>query len=703
MAGANYMGGKRNAANSRAKDKTNRAQKRFFGQQRLNLASKKPTEEDNVSQPPKTRHISEFTFAHAQKRIHETTEQHTFVPEPIHVAPYTPTSKDRLKKICGQHISPVSSSTTSRVLEAIDTTEPISLRAAMDKILALSDLAGLSRLNVPSMRPKRGRSPSESSPVPKKYYASSPLPPSSAPRTSSSSSRLVDDDTRHFNVSSYSSFHNSRSGSVDHDYSDGIFPSEAIEMVNRNRNSSPRYQNVYPSPLEQAKSSPQTQHWVSLGITPLTNDQPDCYSHRILRKPLSPSARNNSVTRGRFSFSGNVFDYEDPWKVVGLVLGVEKSPHAPKTRNFSAMLEQIPSPSSESERLSAGSLQQYERDSLFSEYPTQGEGIICDDEQHNHLHSFIADSHTMDETQSSQTRLNSLFSCYSDLDDTETYSEGELNASDSFGLLPALSIAETDNKYDDHGAGTEGHRAQNHSKPCKALDSRPRSTQYNNHSSTSPLMAVVDMQNSQSLYSSNLTSELTTRTPDRFDKISFHSAQNKYPESHRLREVASTNTFDFDCERLLSYDTPSRLSSFAAKSSSREHKITPTFDVSCQFLPSSLLNHRPFDIATPAAVPAQRHSGSSGDLLCDLHASPLAKESRSPPRYPTPPAPLALPNNGTEVPGGDVPQEPRDPEVCETEDEHASMPSRYPFFARQELTHWQGPTLFDDGEDIESD
>ncbi|KAG1804735.1 uncharacterized protein HD556DRAFT_474580 [Suillus plorans] len=38
MTGANYMGGKRNAARARTKDSTGRVQKRHFGQQRLAAA-----------------------------------------------------------------------------------------------------------------------------------------------------------------------------------------------------------------------------------------------------------------------------------------------------------------------------------------------------------------------------------------------------------------------------------------------------------------------------------------------------------------------------------------------------------------------------------------------------------------------------------------------------------------------------------------
>ncbi|KAF9256354.1 hypothetical protein L218DRAFT_220400 [Marasmius fiardii PR-910] len=217
MAGANYMGGKRNAAKSRAKNKTNRAQKRFFGQQRLNLASKRSTEEENTSLSPRTRSISDIAFAHAQKRIKVAAE----TDNSIHAA--TPTLKDRLKRINKPTVAdPESPTKASKVLEAIDTSEPISVRAAMDRILTLPDLAGLSRSKCHPVRPKRRRSPSNSIPTPQKYAkVSSPLPPSSAPRTSSSPSQMLHDEVGDFSVSSLSSFHNVRNGSVEQDYSDG--------------------------------------------------------------------------------------------------------------------------------------------------------------------------------------------------------------------------------------------------------------------------------------------------------------------------------------------------------------------------------------------------------------------------------------------------------------------------------------------------
>ncbi|KAF9448654.1 hypothetical protein P691DRAFT_800434 [Macrolepiota fuliginosa MF-IS2] len=40
MAGANYTGGRRNAAKARSRDKTGRIQKDFFGRRRLNILSK---------------------------------------------------------------------------------------------------------------------------------------------------------------------------------------------------------------------------------------------------------------------------------------------------------------------------------------------------------------------------------------------------------------------------------------------------------------------------------------------------------------------------------------------------------------------------------------------------------------------------------------------------------------------------------------
>ncbi|KAL0574048.1 hypothetical protein V5O48_007912 [Marasmius crinis-equi] len=79
----------------------------------------------------------------------------------------------------------------------------------------------------------------------------------------------------------------------------------------------------------------------------------------------------------RFSFSGNVFDYEDPWKAVGLVLGVHKTPETPpRTRDFTAMLAQIPSPNPDSS--SPAHENEHQPDSLFSWYSDLEDQMVND-------------------------------------------------------------------------------------------------------------------------------------------------------------------------------------------------------------------------------------------------------------------------------------------------------------------------------------
>ncbi|KAJ7454670.1 hypothetical protein FB451DRAFT_1278904, partial [Mycena latifolia] len=139
--GANYMGGKRNAARARSKD-TSRVHKTFFSRQRLDILSKglsgrAPSGGISTGYGPRVT-ASDIALSHAR---HPAT-----YPEDQNIIPGPRSSSGSIR--------------SSRVLEALDTTEPIAMRAAMSRILSIPDLAGLStRQNVhtPPRRSKRTR------------------------------------------------------------------------------------------------------------------------------------------------------------------------------------------------------------------------------------------------------------------------------------------------------------------------------------------------------------------------------------------------------------------------------------------------------------------------------------------------------------------------------------------------------------------
>ncbi|RDB26271.1 hypothetical protein Hypma_006357 [Hypsizygus marmoreus] len=148
MPGANYMGGKRNAAKARSRDATGRIQKGFFGRRRFDmlskgLASKGPVEDEAPSHLGKGAGDLGLSLAHARNHTDFTTpvQSRSVVLPPKRFPPATPKSK-----WSGNSASTSSGKghRSSRVLDVLDTFEPIFRRATLNRILALPDLAGLS-------------------------------------------------------------------------------------------------------------------------------------------------------------------------------------------------------------------------------------------------------------------------------------------------------------------------------------------------------------------------------------------------------------------------------------------------------------------------------------------------------------------------------------------------------------------------------
>ncbi|TDL25775.1 hypothetical protein BD410DRAFT_607596 [Rickenella mellea] len=154
MAGANYMGGKRSYAKARAKDTTGRTEKGHFLRQRHQILSRKL--KDRAEQPEKRpTGIGEICFAHAKNdvlgkgspNLHRGQISDKSLPSTTTHSRFGGTHSDSTS-----NSSRSSRSKPSKVLEMFDTYEPIALRATMDRIMHLPDLAGLSQK---SMRPRR--------------------------------------------------------------------------------------------------------------------------------------------------------------------------------------------------------------------------------------------------------------------------------------------------------------------------------------------------------------------------------------------------------------------------------------------------------------------------------------------------------------------------------------------------------------------
>ncbi|KAJ3829904.1 hypothetical protein F5880DRAFT_142684 [Lentinula raphanica] len=335
MVGANYMGGKRNAAKARVRDSAGRAQKRYFGAQRLNLAANYGNDRRNNENGPKsyldivatngpTKSITDIKFAHARQHTSNPDPQTMgYIPAPIRISPCTPNSRMKLSKLSEDTSSSSSRRTkSSKVLQALDTSEPIALRAAMDKILSLPDLAGVSKL----IKRKRRQS-SSSSPCPRqesnkrsRVRSPSRLLPSS---NDSMSTNVEVSETRQ---ESYSDFEEA----IDEPQFNFNVPEEGGLVTNDEHGyySISTTWNVYPK-------CPGISHRTRSSDT--SSHQSPCWiSAPKLDNPISDCHCDN-----------NIFDYEDPWMAVGVMLGIESTPKRPlKKRDIRKVLAEIPTPMS---------------------------------------------------------------------------------------------------------------------------------------------------------------------------------------------------------------------------------------------------------------------------------------------------------------------------------------------------------------------
>ncbi|KAF9075495.1 hypothetical protein BDP27DRAFT_1315142 [Rhodocollybia butyracea] len=331
MAGANYMGGRRNATKARVKDSTGRAQKRYFGAQRLNLAANRQKLEQSSELEPSDEHfrkpvpaksMTDIKFAHAKQNSASTGDLNNgYMPASTRISYCTP-SKSRPSKLPGDAVSTSGGKRPSKVLQALDTSEPLALRAAMDNILLMPDLAGLSRIhkNRGVKRRRSSSSPCAREEISKRYIKEMPLSPDLRPPCG-----------------------NIESGDMDFPHHQpalelGIAQAQfAFDVPGNGESSGLDGFNI------EGYSSDNSQPSAWTNISSSTS------SHSRTKRRGSPLDQEGHIPIPSTSTPqvgpSNLFDYEDPWKAIGVMLGIEGTPQTPlKMRNIRQVLAEIPTP-----------------------------------------------------------------------------------------------------------------------------------------------------------------------------------------------------------------------------------------------------------------------------------------------------------------------------------------------------------------------
>nr|GAT52447.1 predicted protein [Mycena chlorophos] len=196
--GANYMGGRRNAARTRSKDTVGRAQKNHFHRQRLDVLSNGLSRAQTGRAPSVTSGYGPKATAEDIGLSHAPGHGRRQVLSEINEAsarsvPRQPPSRSASTSMKANEkdkdSSPGSKSATSRVLDALDSIEPISMRSVRSRILSIPDLAGLSSGFGHAVDPLHTRTPERKPAILKR-----PLPTS--PSETDSSSFLAEKETR---------------------------------------------------------------------------------------------------------------------------------------------------------------------------------------------------------------------------------------------------------------------------------------------------------------------------------------------------------------------------------------------------------------------------------------------------------------------------------------------------------------------------
>ncbi|KAJ7690143.1 hypothetical protein B0H17DRAFT_1201930 [Mycena rosella] len=302
--GANYMGGKRNAARARSKDATGRVHKNFFGRQRLDILSKglsgrAPSGGSSSGCGPRVS-ASDIGLSHAR---HLAPDQNT-VPVPQFLPPPERKRTSHTRSSSG-------SIGTSRVLEALDTTEPTAMRAAINKILSIPDLAGLSTRHVhtPLRGSKRPRAAleSDSRREIKRQKNRTPSPSIQQDAMLDQFEPIAVD----VDESDY------QSSTQDSDGYEPIFVCDPVQ-------SSPSFLR-----FNKAADVSESENKPSVGApAPRPFNHPSIslssFSPGIAYNPKrsSPPKRDEHESK-KFVLRDNLYDYQDPWNAIGVILGLE--------------------------------------------------------------------------------------------------------------------------------------------------------------------------------------------------------------------------------------------------------------------------------------------------------------------------------------------------------------------------------------------
>ncbi|KAJ6488114.1 hypothetical protein C8R47DRAFT_1320511 [Mycena vitilis] len=279
--GANYMGGKRNAARARSKDTTGRVHKNYFGRQRLDILSKglrgrAPSGGNTSGHGPRIS-ASNIALSHAKHNALGVKDQPTQSPDDVSSPP---PSRSRPSKSGTQNryrLRSSSGSRSSKVLEALDTTEPTTMRAAMNKILSIPDLAGLSAR--PSVR------------------ADSP------PRTASGSKRTRPADLER---------------------------SDRPAKEQKRQKSQSRHSCSPSSGFQQ--SFEELDGFDSVDMEDAAADESDDRYFEPEDAFYEPAADDNTLhsspdtlnAESKIVLHDNLYDYQDPWSAIGVILGLEE-------------------------------------------------------------------------------------------------------------------------------------------------------------------------------------------------------------------------------------------------------------------------------------------------------------------------------------------------------------------------------------------
>ncbi|KAJ7236264.1 hypothetical protein B0H12DRAFT_1140511 [Mycena haematopus] len=354
--GANYMGGKRsntssfksapphgvsrNAARARSKDTTGRAHKNYFGRQRLDILSKglsgRTHSGEGLSGHGPRISASNIELSHARRQLEASRIEE---PSPVDRASSraeSPHSRSRNRS----HMRSSSGSRSSKILEALDTTEPLARRAAMDKILSLPDLAGLST-HTPSKSKRSRPKDSEILQEREQKRQKARVFPSSSP-----SSNFQQDENLQELEFEYMDMEDSHiapdQNGCQHPEQENDWLESALDRNTSSLSSLGFKQpkdSIYPvvaeSTWDQENQPPSTPVPCGPKLLPPSRNRPpvSLSSHSAgLAHTSFPIPPSEQLKEDHYASNANckivlrdsLYDYQDPWSAIGVILGLEE-------------------------------------------------------------------------------------------------------------------------------------------------------------------------------------------------------------------------------------------------------------------------------------------------------------------------------------------------------------------------------------------